>query len=490
MSTMAKRQRSYLFEMPYQVGAPILTDQASGIDRVLLRSKPEQPISTTTLFDTTDERLSLAGVVLAHRVAERQGEWLLRAPDWQPWLPQEYAEPLDSGDELPGEIATLLASFRRRAELGPVASVVVERACYVLLDRDGTELGEVCDDRVTTRRGGLVVARHRDVTFTPGGAMSALQRNVVIERLNEAGAIKVASFGEPIDRLTSLTHPVMPLALSEPDHVSAEDYLTWLFTDRLHALLRSDLRVRKHEVPDTALLTEELTSVAETVRGLGCLIDPAWAKEFIWNVEKVVAQPVRKDPSELGEAYFEALDLLAVAARSPRMRPVADEWPVEVTESGSARLLLRAGVHRQLDKVLIAIDALDEDSDDQHWADAQASTAALVRILEAGEPVLGKVKGALRKTGKLLAALSVTLNQQRVADASAVSAMTSAEAYQAGREYQEALEQVRLPREAFLGSWPKTRAQLVDEWPNLPADEPADLPQLTPASSAEQCRDE
>ena len=51
---MAKRHRSYLFEMPYQVDAPILTDQASGIDRVLLRCRPDRPVSTITLFDATD----------------------------------------------------------------------------------------------------------------------------------------------------------------------------------------------------------------------------------------------------------------------------------------------------------------------------------------------------------------------------------------------------------------------------------------------------
>lgn len=50
--------------MPYQVDAPILTDQASGsIKR--LRCRPDRPVSTITLFDTTDERPSLAGVLLA-----------------------------------------------------------------------------------------------------------------------------------------------------------------------------------------------------------------------------------------------------------------------------------------------------------------------------------------------------------------------------------------------------------------------------------------
>ncbi|WP_341729160.1 hypothetical protein [Brooklawnia sp.] len=488
---MAKHHRSYLFEMPYQVDAPILTDQPSGIDRVLLRCRSDRPVSTITLFDTTDERLSLAGVMLAHRVVDQRGEWLLRAPDWQPWLPEEYAEPLDSGDDLPEDLAALLSGFRRRAALGPVASVVVERACYVLLDADAAELGEVRDDRVTVRRGGLAVARHRDVTFRPGDAMTTWQRSVVIERLGDAGAVKVTGFGEPIDRLTALTHPVnLPKAPADSAEISAEDYLTWLFTDRLHSLLRADLRVRKHDVPDTALLAEELVHVADTVRGLDCMVDPGWAKEFTWQVDKVTARGVRTNPSELGEAYFDALDLLASAARAPRLRPATDdEWPAEPNEPGSARQLLRSCARRQLAGALVTLDALDDHSSDQQWGAALVRIQDLVRTLEAGEPVLGKVKGRIRGVGKLLAALGATSNRHLLAHEESIAAMSPAEAYQAGRDYQSSLDHVRVPRRGFLESWPKTRAKLLDEWPEVAKPGVGELPQLSGADSSKQDSD-
>ena len=108
----------------------------------------------------------------------------------------------------PTECGKRISSSSRRPSAPPVASVVVERACYVLLDAEGVELGEVRDDRVTVRRGGLAVARQRDVTFKPGDKITALQRSVVIERLGEAGGAKVAEFIEPIERLTAITHPV------------------------------------------------------------------------------------------------------------------------------------------------------------------------------------------------------------------------------------------------------------------------------------------
>ena len=482
---MAKRHRSYLFEMPYQVDAPILTDQASGIDRVLLRCRPDRPVSTITLFDTTDERLSLAGVLLAHRVVDQRGEWLLRATDWQPWLPEQYVEPLDAGDDLPEDLGVLLSGFRRRAALGPVASVVVERACYVLLDAEGVELGEVRDDRVTVRRGGLAVARQRDVTFKPGDKITALQRSVVIERLGEAGGAKVAEFIEPIERLTAITHPVSsPPSPPQPSKISAEDYLAWLFTDRLHAVLRADLRVRKQDQPDTGLLADELTRAADTVRGLDCLIDPAWASEFIWQIDKVIARPARTNPAVLGEAYFDALDLLASAARAPRLRPVEDDgWPAETTEPGSARALLRSCVRQQLTGMLASVDALSDDSGDQEWSAALERAQDLVRTLEAGEPVLGKVKGRVRRVSKLLAALGTTANRDLAADEATVSAMSPAEAYQAGRDYQRWLDQVRTPRREFLEAWPKTRAKLLAEWPETTSpdqDEPPALPTAEP----------
>lgn len=98
---MAKTTRHYRFELPYRIAAPVLADAGTGIDRVLLRGRRDRRTGTVTLLDTTDERLSWAGILLAHQVVGDCGRWLLRAPEWQPWLPAEREEPLDGGDELP-----------------------------------------------------------------------------------------------------------------------------------------------------------------------------------------------------------------------------------------------------------------------------------------------------------------------------------------------------------------------------------------------------
>ena len=63
---MAKTTRHYRFELPYRIAAPVLADAGTGIDRVLLRGRRDRRTGTVTLLDTTDERLSWAGILLAH----------------------------------------------------------------------------------------------------------------------------------------------------------------------------------------------------------------------------------------------------------------------------------------------------------------------------------------------------------------------------------------------------------------------------------------
>ena len=90
--------------------------------------------------------------------------------DPQPWLPAERLESLDDAEALPEDLARLLLPFRRRAPIRPIADIRVDRTVYQLLDPDGVELGQLLDDRIAVRRGGLVIARHREVTFEAGAA--------------------------------------------------------------------------------------------------------------------------------------------------------------------------------------------------------------------------------------------------------------------------------------------------------------------------------
>ena len=466
---MAKRVRNYRFEMPYQVDAPSLTDLQAGIDRVRMRAPRDRNARTLTLLDTTDERLSWAGVLLAHQVIGETGDWLLRAPDWQPWLPAERLESLDDAEALPEDLARLLLPFRRRAPIRPIADIRVDRTVYQLLDPDGVELGQLLDDRIAVRRGGLVIARHREVTFEAGAASTAPQRTLVVDRLQLAGGVRVTGFPELIDRLISLTHPVVvpakPASGADP-----EDFLGWLFTGRMLGLLRADLQVRKGDVADTALLAAELADVAELVRGLAVLVDPIWANELSWHVGRVVAQSPCRHPEDLGESYFDALDALATAARSPRLRPdLPDSGPADGRAPATARQLLRNEAALRLAEVITSMDALTADATEVEWTHALAAAEQVLRVVNAGEPVLGKFAARRRRLVGLLGAIAQTANPVPEPHPDVVATLSPALAYQAGRDYQRGQDETREPRRKLLDEWPRTKGKLLDEWPEAVA---------------------
>lgn len=457
---MAKRVRGYRFEMPYQSQAPVLTDPDAGIDRLTLLGEHDRRVITLTLLDTTDERLSRAGVLLAHRVVDDQAHWLLRAPDWQPWLPADELIDLTNGDEIPEDLAELLQPFRRRAAIGPVASVVHDRVAYGLLDIDGVELGQLLDDRVTIRRGGLAVARHREVTFEANDQMNSLQRALVVERLNLAGGTRVNRFPDPIDRLTELLHPFrVPAEVPHPDQISAEDYLEWVFTGTLRKVWGADLQLRKGEVTDNAVLIGELSEAAELVRGLDALVDPNWADELGWHLDRVANRGVRSRSNAFDEAHYEVLDALAQAARSPRVRSSFDQQPA------TARDALAAQTTTRVAELVATIDQLMPTSADADWLAAVEQTQQLLRELSAGAPLLGKVADRTRRITRLLAGLGACIGVPDEPETAELAALTPAQAYAAGRAHERAVAQVARPRAKLLKSWPRTREKLLAAWP-------------------------
>ncbi len=486
---MAKRVRAHRFQMPYQVDAPPLTDPEAGIDRVLLRGRHDRRVSTLTLLDTTDERLSWAGVTLAHQVVGESGEWVLQAPNWQPWLPGERVEPFLEGDEIPEEIAELVRPFRRRGTIGPIAGIIVERAAYVLLDADGIELGQVLDDRVTVRRGGLAVSRQREVSFEPTDAMNLPQRGLIVDRLIQAGGMRVEDFPTTADRLAGLVRAADATdEMPTPGQASAEEFCEWLFTGRLFALLRADLQVSGGEVPDTAALQSELAELADVVRGLDALVDPAWAADLVGAIDRVVGQPARHRVRELGEGYLDALDLLASAARVPRLRALPTD---EANQPLTARQHLRTDAAQRLDRLVQAVDALTPDADDAAWQHAVDRADDTLRVLNAGVEVLDKVAQRRRRVVKLLSGLVKAVSATPTLGPDALQAMSPAEAFEAGRDYQRAVAQVAEPRRKLLDGWPRVRSKLLADWPEVTGT-PEELPaaQHPELPSAEEAADE
>ena len=114
---MAKKVELF-FQMPWDVVTPVLTDPDLGIERIKLSGTIDQRGERVQLFDTTDERLGRAGVVLARRVRNGEHDWCLEAPRWRPWLPDAEYEPEVDDNEVPERFAELIRPFRRNGVLG------------------------------------------------------------------------------------------------------------------------------------------------------------------------------------------------------------------------------------------------------------------------------------------------------------------------------------------------------------------------------------
>ncbi|QLQ14783.1 MAG: hypothetical protein HZY73_02500 [Micropruina sp.] len=78
------------------------------------------------------------GVALG-RIAET-GQWVLRAPGWQPMVPVDQ-ESEAAEDELPLDFATTVLPFRRGAVLAPQFTVVRRRHPFHLVDAEQRVLG-------------------------------------------------------------------------------------------------------------------------------------------------------------------------------------------------------------------------------------------------------------------------------------------------------------------------------------------------------------
>ena len=118
------------------------------------------------------------------------------------------------------------------------------------------------------------------------------------------------------------------------------------------------------------------------------------------------------------------------------------------------------------------MDALDADADETRWSAALATAEQVLRVLNAGEPVLGKYVRRRRRVVKLLAALGAAVNALPEPHPEVINTMAAADAYRAGREYQRRVDEVREPRRDLLKSWPKIRGKLLDEWPEVDATSP------------------
>src|SRR3954451_15242521 len=163
-------------------GLPDLTG-VGGVANVLDKGVMELD---ATYYDTADQRLAASRVTLRRRTGGSDAGWHLKLPV-APDVRDEIHAPLS--DTVPGELAALVRSRTRGAELLPVVRLRTARDVRHLVDADGRLLAEAGVDAVTAQRltpeGGLAQWTEIEVELADGGDPALLDR--LDKRLRKAG---------------------------------------------------------------------------------------------------------------------------------------------------------------------------------------------------------------------------------------------------------------------------------------------------------------
>lgn len=445
--------RALRFEMPFALSEPMLVRPELGIERVVARGAGHCVTRDTTLLDTADNRLLRAGIVLAHRVHDGLGEWYLDAPGWGPWLPTNRIEPLGADGDLPEEFALLVRPFRRSATLGPVAAITLKRVEWRVLGTDDEALGLLRDDRLTIRRGGVTIGRHREVTVRPADAMTREQRTHLSEALVYSGGTRVGAFPSLVERLgapaTGLTDFGGPREWN--DDFTLEGFVSWLLSQRLTALLRADLELRNRPEGEGKALLDELRALQRELRGVSFALDPGWLAAVEQDLGAVISLPEGTRINALGDEYFRVLDAVVSAVRAPRLG--------DHSRHGAAQEFR----HQLVAATTILFDraeSLNLATPDERWAACLASARQLQSMVHVAEPLLGR---PARRAGKTVDTLAELLSgAQTCIPSSLVEPGWSVdEAFEAGRELERALQQRAAGRLDFIDHWPKLRREML-----------------------------
>lgn len=474
------RRRKLFFELPYSLSSPRLTNPSVGIDRLTVRNDATYEM-VITLLDAPDQRLLRAGVMLAHRVVDGLGDWYLDAPSWQPWLPADHSEPLGAAGDLPEDLAELVRPFRRRAALGPVAAVTIDRTSYTLKDADDVSLGTLRDERITIRRNGLTTGRSREVTLVPSPAMTGAQRRFLNESLTMVGGIPVDAFPELV---TSLGAPATGLTdFPEPREwdakVSLETFVSQVFATRLQDIVRADLALRASELaqkmrqaasdaddetptPEPSKkdrrmgikpLVNELVGLRQMVSSLSSVLEPTWRASFENDLAAIIDQGTDRPVSSLDERYYSVLDRLISAARAPQLGDLSNRQAAPVL-----RQQLEGGMRILMDRC----QKLTMDSPDEAWDGALNAAGHLLGTTQGLGILFGKLARKLAKQLRKLQGLLAPA--QRVADWPGDEVMATwsvAEAFEAGRDLQRDGDARDAARRQFIDQWPSLRRKIV-----------------------------
>lgn len=486
-SSRPPEQRYY--DMPYSSPSPRLINPELGLHNLMARAGHNAAYEIdVTLLDAPDHRLIRSGVLLAHRVLDGRGEWYLSASDWQPLLPEDRIEPMGDA-ELPEDLANLIRPLRRRATLGPVAALRCERREFALRDDRGTTMALLRDDKVTVRRGGLTTARYRQVLLTPvGPGLDEAQLSWLDRALTQFGANRVPRFPRLVTRLGAPATGPTDIPEVTPFEASApfKKFVSQLLALRLRLIVEADLAIRGGNEAAAGELADQAAQLRLELKGLSFVLDPDWLEDLYDELDWIILEPEAADSGPeaqrhliarmSSERYLTLLERLVSAVRSPKLAsgpniPTTSIPTASIPTTGTiapggqpAADVLASLVAAAVAKLRSGADALTVDSPDPAWLEASRAIRQLQWVGDLTGHILeaetSRLDAALARPQRLLA----QIHQAQLRAEQAVSnalALTAAEAFEAGRDFEREAAASRRVRREFVAAWAKSKKKLV-----------------------------
>ncbi|MFF0778804.1 CHAD domain-containing protein [Streptomyces sp. NPDC003720] len=262
-----------------------------------------------TYYDTADERLAAAALTLRRRTGGSDAGWHLKFPV-APGVRDEIRAPLS--DTVPEELAALVRSRVRGAELVPVVRLRSARDVRHLVDADGALLAEASVDTVTAERlnraGGTTRWTEIEVELAEGADPALLDK--VDKRLRKAG-VRPSTSPSKLARALERTGGIRTRSAKPAPPVTAGDHVLAYLREQRDEILDRDPAVRR-DIPDSVhkmrVATRRMRSTFRTFR---TVLDPAVttpvAAELKWLARELGAD---RDQEVLAERLTNALDEL------------------------------------------------------------------------------------------------------------------------------------------------------------------------------------
>ncbi|MGW2488841.1 CYTH and CHAD domain-containing protein [Streptomyces sp. NPDC001606] len=317
-------------------GLPDLTG-AGGVAAVLDKGLVELD---AVYYDTIDERLAADSLTLRRRTGGGDAGWHLKFPV-APGVRDELRAPLS--DTVPEELAALVRSRVRDAELVPLVRLRSARDVRHLVDADGGLLAEASVDTVTAER--LTGARGAaqwteiEVELADGGDPAFL--DTVEKRLRKAGVRPSRSASKLARALEQTATTAGPGPRPEP--VTAGDHVLAYLRAQRDALVALDPAVRR-DIPDAVHRMRVATRRARsTLRSFRTVLDRTVTEPLGAELKWLAGElGVDRDQEVLAERLTTALDALP---------PALVLGPVRARLTGWAEAR-RRGAHAHLTGVL------------------------------------------------------------------------------------------------------------------------------------------